>query len=73
MDKSFSQKELDKYLGSLPAPNIDLENPRKTVSVKTVKSTAPKAPAPKATAPVEPAVQVAPPVKPTPAPRSGNH
>ena len=73
VDKSFSQKELDKYLGSLPAPPIDLENPRKTVSVKTVKSTARKAPAPKAAAPVQPAVQVAPPVKPTPAPRSGNH
>ena len=77
VDKSFTQKELDKYLDSMPAPPIDLETPRKTTtSVKVVKSTTRKVTAPPAIAPVEPAVQVAPPsvkARPTPVPRSGNH
>ena len=74
VDKSFTQKELDKYLDSMPAPPIDLETPRQTTTtVKVVKTTPRKAPAPKAAAP---AVEVAPPpvrAKPTPVPRSGNH
>ena len=77
VDKSFTQKELDKYLDSMPAPPIDLETPRKTTTtVKVVKSTTRKVTAPPAIAPVEPAIQVAPPsvkARPTPVPRSGNH
>ena len=71
VDRSFSQKELDKYLESIPSPAVDLENPRRTESatksVKTVvkKTTAPKVVEPAAPAPVK--------TKPTPAPRSGNH
>ncbi len=74
VDKSFSQKELDKYLDSMPAPPIDLDTTRPPAkTVKVVKTTTRKVTAPPA---AEPAVRVAPPpvrAKPTPAPRSGNH
>ena len=71
VEKSFKQKELDKYLDSMPAPALDLENPGKTEATpKPARRVAPKAPTPAPAAAPTPA-----PVKPrpTPPPRSGNH
>ena len=71
VDRSFSQKELDKYLESIPSPAVDLENPRRTESAtKSVKTVVKKTTAPKV---VEPAPPVPVKTKPTPPPRSGNH
>ena len=71
VDQSFKEKELNKYLDSMPAPPVDLENPRKTESVtKSVKTVVKKTTATKA---VEPAAPVPIKTKPTPPPRSGNH
>ncbi len=71
VDSSYTQKELDKYLESLPARKADDDNALRTsVSVKSVTSTAPKKAAPKA---VEPETSAPVKTKPTPSPRSGNH
>ena len=71
VDKSFSQRELDKYLDSMPAPAVDLENPRKTESVtKSVKIVGKKTISAKV---AEPAAPEPVKTKPTPPPRSGNH
>ncbi len=71
VDKSFSQRELDKYLDSMPAPAVDLETPRKADSAtKSVKTAVKKTAATKA---VEPATPAPVKTKPTPPPRSGNH
>ena len=71
VDRSFSQKELEKYLDSMPAPASEVDAPRKPdSSAKPPKAAAPKkaavtAPEPAAPAPVK--------AKPTPPPRISNH
>ena len=70
VDRSYSQKELDKYLGSLPArKNADESARRTSASVKAVTATAPKKAAPKAAEPEMPAPVK---TKPTPQPRPTN-
>ncbi len=73
VDRSFSQKELEKYLDSMPAPvpAPDLETPRKPgSSAKPPKAAAPKKAA--VTAPA-PAISVSVKARPTPPPRISNH
>ncbi len=71
VDRSFSQKELEKYLDSIPAPAREVEAPRKAgVSAKPPKSVVTKKVAVTVS---EPAIPVPVKAKPTPPPRISNH